>query len=264
MPAIDLPKVRARAAALAEQLSDMPALLANVHALLEDYADPARHLNRKPVEGAAPNVFGTPMPVVRTVVTALRKPAQASPPAALEALKGLWAAGSREERRIAAELAGVLAQLIPAEVQALIDRWLLEVESAETADALAEYAFGPLMLADPITHLQSVYHWVTHPQKWVRRFGLSTLGPLTKDRKWDDVQRALEVIRNVMAEADPDVRKAVAVVVRDLIPKGPAEVNRFLHEQALRPNNNTHWIIRTAMVKLSAEEQAEIVSLMRA
>jgi len=67
-----------------------------------------------------------------------------------------------------------------------------------------------------------------------------------------------------MAEADPDVRKAVAILVRDLIPKGPAEVNRFLREQALRPNNNTHWIIRTAMVKLSPEEQAEIVSLMRA
>jgi len=264
MPAIDLPKVRARAAAIAEQFSDRPALLTSVHSMLEDYADPARHLNRKPADGAPPNVFGTPMPVVRTIITALRKSVQASPPEALEVLNGLWAAGSREERRIAAELAGVLARAAPAEVQALIERWLLEVESAETADALAEHAFSPLMLADPTTQLQNAYRWVTHPQKWVRRFGLAALGPLTKDRKWDDVQRALEVIRNAMAEADPEVRKAVAVAVRDLIPKGPAEVNRFLREQALRPNNNTHWIIRTAMVKLSPEEQAEIVNLMRA
>jgi len=263
MPPIDLPGVRVRASAIAEQFSDPPACLASIHALLADYADPSHRASRKLADSAPPNALKTPAPVVRQIINALRQPARAAPQAALPLLKGLWAAGLREERRIAAELLGFVASHIPVEALALVEVWLPEVESAETADALAEHGLGPLALADPAAHVQYALRWVMHPLKWTRRFGLASLGPLVKDRQWDDVPGALGVVRAAMNDVEPEIRKAAASVLCDLLPKSPAEVNLFLREQAARSNPNTHLIVRAVMLRLTPEDQAELIKVMR-
>lgn len=264
MPAIDLPAVRLRAADIAALLPDIPAALAAIHTMLDDYADLTHRPSRMVAASGPQNALRTPMPILRALVTALREPAKASLPMGLELAQGLWAAGSREERRLAAELLGVLAPAAPTDAVTLIETWLPAIDSAETAAALGERAFAPLALAEPGKYLQSVRGWVAHPHKWVRRFGLAALGPLVRDKKWDDVPGALDALRGAMTEGETEVRKAVAAVLADLIAKSPLELARFLREQAVRPNNNTHWIIRTAMVKLPAEQQAEIVKVMRA
>lgn len=264
MSPIDLPNVRARAAAIAAQFSDPPAALKGARALLEDYADPSHRASQVLTDSAPTNTFKTPMPVVRAVITALRKPLLAEPLSALPVLQGLWAAGSREERRIAAELLGMAAPRVPAEALALLEGWLPEIEGSETADALAEHALGPLMVADPATHLRNAQRWVLSPHKWTRRFALAALRPLAKDRQWDGVPEALSVVRPAMDDAEAEVRKAAAAVLSDLLPKGPVEVQRFLREQAARVNHNTHWIVRTVLPRLSPQEQAEIVKVMRA
>ena len=260
---IDLPALRARAAAIAAHFSDPPALLAAVHSLLEDYADRSHRASQKLTDSAPPNALKTPMPVVRAVVTALRKPVKAEPQAALVVVKGLWAAGSREERRLAAELLGLAAPLVPGEALALVEQWLPEIESGETAAALAEYGFAPLLLADPVTHLRNIQRWVEQPQKWARCFGLAALRVLAKHKTWDNVPGALDVIASVMGEPEPEIRKAAAAALGDLIPKSTVEVSRFLREQAARSNHNTHWIIRAAMLKLPPEDQADIIKVMR-
>lgn len=260
---IDLPALRARAAAIAEQFAEPPALAAAVHSLLEDYADRSHRPSQKITDSAPPNVIKTPMPVVRAVITALRKPVKADPQAALAVVKGLWAAGSREERRIAAELLGLAAPLVPAEALALVEQWLPEIESGETAAALAEHGFAPLLLADPVTHLRNIQRWVEQPQKWERCFGLAALRALAKHKTWDDVPGALDAVSSVMADAEPEVRKAAAAALGELIPKSTAEVSRFLREQAGRVNHHTHWIVRAALSKLLPEDQAEIIKVMR-
>ena len=70
MPPIDLPTLRARAAAIAEKFSDPPALLAAVHSLLEDYADRSHRASPKLTDSSPQNTLKTPMPVVRAVITA--------------------------------------------------------------------------------------------------------------------------------------------------------------------------------------------------
>lgn len=260
---IDLPILRARAAALAEKFPEPPALLAAVHALLEDYADRAHRPSPKLTDSAPPNVLKTPMPVVRAVITALRQPVKAQPQAALVIVEGLWAAGSREERRIAAELLGFFAPLAPAEALAFVERSLVSVESGETAEALAHHGFAPLLLADPAAHLRNIERWVVQPQKWARCFGLAALGVLAKHKTWEDVPGALDAINNVMGDPEPEVRKAAAAALGGLVPKSKAEVSRFLREQAARPNHNIHLTVRAAMLKLDPDDQAEIVKVMR-
>jgi len=263
VPSIDLPILRARAAALAEKFPDLPALLAAVHSLLDDYADRSHRASPKLTDSAPRNVLKTPMPVVRAVITALRQPAKAQPQAVLAVVAGLWAAGTREERRVAAELLGFAAPLVPAEALAFVERSLATTESGETAEALAHYGFAPLLLADPATHLRNIERWMTQPQKWARCFGLAALGVLAKHKAWEDVPGALDAINSVMSDAEPEVRRAAAAALGDLIPKSKAEVSRFLREQAARPNHNTHLIVRAVMLKLGPDDQAEIIKVMR-
>jgi hypothetical protein len=261
---IDPAALRARAAALAEQAADPQGLAAAVRALLDDYAERAHRVSPA-LAGAAPtNAYKAPAPVVRAVVAALRRFAKTSPHAALDDLRALWAGGSREERRIAAELLGVTAPHAPEPALALIETWLLEIESGETAAALAEKGLAPLLLADPAARLRNVQRWATLPQKWARCFALAALGVLARHPTWEDVPGALDVIAHVMGEGDPDVRKAAAEAISALIPKSTVEVSRFLREQAARVNHNTHLIVRGAMRKLPAAEQAEIIRVMRA
>jgi hypothetical protein len=202
-------------------------------------------------------------PVLRAVVMALRAPALANPAAALEMAGQLWKNGSREERRIAAEVLGQVALPRAEAALALIEAWAPRIEGPETADALAEYALGPLMLADPPRYLAEARRWVTFPQKWVRRFGLAALMPLIHDRQWDNVPSALAVVRLTMADIDGDVRRAAIAALEGLARKSPSEVGQFLREQASKTNSHTGAIIRGAMAALDPEEQTEIFKILK-
>jgi len=262
MPAIDPAALRARTAVLTERVYDPPALAAGVRGLLDDYADRTHRASPKLTGSAPSNSFKTPAPVVRAIVSALRGFAKTSPHAALDMVKAIWAGGSREERRIASELLGRAAPLVPDKTLALVESLLPSLESGETTDALAEHGFGPLMLANPAMHLPNARRWAQSPHKWTRRFGLSALKPLLRDKKWDNVPGALDVVRGVMADPEPEVRAAVSSVLRDLIPKSPVEAGRFLREHAERGDHNTHFIIRTALASLTPTTQTEIARIM--
>jgi hypothetical protein len=263
MPPIDPTVLRARTAALAGQMTDPAAAAAGVRRLLENYADLTHRPSPKVATSAAANEYKVPAPVMRAIVNALRGPAQANPRAGLALAAALWVGGSREARRVAAELLGQAAPAAPAEALALIEAWVPQLEGAETADALAELGLGPLMRAEPGRYLEDARRWVKHPGRWVRRFGLAALMPLVKDRQWDNVPGALAVVRQVMTDGDAEVRKAAAAVLTGLGPKSPAEVAVFLREQALRSNNNTHWIIRNSLGGVGEAARAEIIKLMR-
>jgi hypothetical protein len=264
LPPIDPARLRTRTEALAASFEDAGRLAAGVRNLLDDYADRTHRPSPRVVTSSVDNAYKAPGPVVRAIVTALRPAALARPEAALAAAAKMWAGGSREERRIAAEVLGAVATRRPAEVLAQIEGWLPQIETGETADALAEYGLGPLIRAEPARYLEAARHWVVHPKKWVRRFGLAALMPLVADKEWDNVPAALGVIRAVMREPDGEVRRAAAAALEGLGPKSPGEISRFLREFAEHSNANTSWIVRNALPGLGAAEQAEIIRLLRA
>ncbi|MEP7359010.1 MAG: DNA alkylation repair protein [Anaerolineales bacterium] len=264
MPPIDPARLRTRTDALAALFNDSARLAVALRNLLDDYADRTHRPSPRVVTSSVDNAYKTPGPVVRAIVTALRPPAQAQPEAALAGAALMWAGGSREERRIAAEVLGAVANRRPEQVLALIESWLPQIETGETADALAEFGLGPLIRAEPARYLEAAQGWVAHPKKWVRRFGLAALMPLVADKAWDNVPAALAIIRPVMRESDGEVRRAAAAALEGLGPKSPAEISRFLREYATHSNTNTSWIVRNALPGLGAAEQAEIIRVLRA
>jgi hypothetical protein len=67
-----------------------------------------------------------------------------------------------------------------------------------------------------------------------------------------------------MTEADPALRQSVSAALRALAGRNPAEVTRFLREQATRPDHNTHFIVRAVLRALPEEAQAEVIRALRA
>lgn len=263
MPPIDPAVLRRRTAALPGKFPDAAAVATRVRRLLDEYADRTHRASAVVVSSTAGAAYKAPAPVVRAITNALRAPLRTDPAAARRTVAAIWAGGSMEERRIAAELLGQVALADPAATLALIDTWAPQIESGDTADVLAEEGLGPLMLANPPLYLEHARRWVTSPLRWVRRFGLAALLPLVNDRQWDNVPAALTVLRPAMGEGDGEVRRAAAAVLERLGPKSPAEVSRFLREQAVRANANTQWIIRNALGGLGDADQAEIIRLLR-
>lgn len=263
---IDPSQLRLQAAEVAVRLAVNPVeCAAAVHRVLDDYADRSHRYSPKLAERTAPiPTFKTPPPVVRAILTALRKPAQQAPAEALETAKHLWAKGSREERRIAVELLGLVALRLPTEALALIEGWVPELESATTADEVAELALSPLLPSDPPGHLYRARQWLKQPNKWARYFGVMVIAALAKVRQWDDVPSALDILRGLMTESDPSVRQAVITALNGLAPRDLNTMTRFLREHARRSNHHTHTILRATLKALPTAEQAELVKMMRA
>lgn len=262
MPPIDPAVLRERVNAIAGKFPDAAEVAAKTRALLDDYADRSYRASPRLSSTVLDNTYRAPAPVVRALAMALRSPMQNQAPAALPVIHAIWQGGSREERRLAAELLGHIILAVPGEALGLIELWLPTVESTETADALAELGLGPLLRASPrqVAHLK---RWIGHTRKWARRFTVAALMPLVKEPGWDNIPAALEIIRPVMADADAEVRHITVEVLRGLAAKSPREIAYFLREQATRPNHHSHWVVRSAMLALPTQDQTAITRALR-
>lgn len=260
---IDPVQLRARAKAIAALLGEPAACELAIHRLLDDYADRTRRVSPRLADSMPANSLNVPPPVMRAVIAALRGPAQASPINTHAVARLLWQRRSREERRLAAELLGFAAPYLPDEAVNVIELWLPEIESDVTADAVAEFALHPLLLSDPYAFLQRAGRWMGQHKKWVRRFGVSVITALAKDRRWEDVPAALDLLKPLMVESDPVVRSAVIQALNALIPRNPLVVSRFLHEHALRSNHHTHAILRATLDALPEDDRRDLVRVMR-
>lgn len=260
---IDPAALRTQTEALKTYLDD-PALLAlKVRGLLDDYAQ-RTHRPSPRLAGKLPvQSLKTPPPVMRAISQTLRDGTRSAPSTLLNAARAIWAGGSREERRIAAELLGHATTTTPEKTLLVIEACLPEIESADTADALAEHGLSPLVKLNPATYLAQAQGWAKSSHKWTRRFALAVLYPLLRDKKWDSVPGALEVVSQVMTDPESDVRAAAVTALSGLAPKSPVEVGRFLRQQANNPHHNVQNIIRLTLARLAPEIRAEVERVMR-
>ena len=244
---------------------DQPATLAlKVRGLLDDYAERAHRLSPRLAGNLPASSLRTPAPVMRAISLSLREGTRTSPSTLLNAARAIWAGGSREERWIAAELFGHAALITPENTLLVIEACLPELKSADSADALAQHGLGPLVKTHPAPYLAQARDWAKSNHKWTRRFALAVMFPLLKDKKWDGVPAALEVVSQVMTDPESDVRSAAVIVLSGLAPKSPTEVGRFLRQQSNNPHHNVQNIVRLTLARLDSDVRAEVERVIRA
>lgn len=265
MPPIDPALLRAQSAALAAKFGDPDALLGDLRHLLIDYADTSRHRRSTalPAERTTREEFGTPPPVLRAVVNALRKRVAAAPLASLVFIERLWRDGSREEQRLATEFLALAAPGAPDAALGVVETWLPGLDDPDAAEALATLGCARLMRADPRARLKDARRWLAVENEFVRLFGVMTLAALARDKTFHDPIALLDPLNGLMSESAPDMRKAVAAALREITANGQVEVARFLREFAQVADPATRWIVRHGMSRLTPELQSDIESLIK-
>jgi hypothetical protein len=263
MPAIDINRVRAEAAAIAQLYGDPDNFLASVREFFQSHSAPIYRQSSVVIVNAPLKTYGTPAPVLRTLVNALRKYAVRYSEHTLMMAERLWAEPVREQRTLAVELLGLTVAARPEETAATMGRWLTALDDLELIDLLATQVGGPWLMGDLWGRLEQVRRWVNSPHKHQRRFGVMALSPLAKARNFGDVSSVLEVMTGVMRESDLEVRKSVAHVLRDLSIHGPGEVARFLSGWADTVDKNTNWIVRHSLEKLDEDSRVHITNIAR-
>ncbi|HRE28645.1 MAG TPA: DNA alkylation repair protein [Anaerolineales bacterium] len=260
---IDVPALRARAKAVAARLDDPRACAAEIRKLFRDLADHSRRLNQRPVGGRLDEQLRTPAPVIHEMGVALRVPVQRNPAAAAELANALWAAGSREERRLASDILGILASGSPDEVLQQLEALLPRCDGAEIVDALVLGAFKPLLLREPGQALVVARRWTLQRNKWLRRAAALSVYTLAQDARWDDLPGMFEILRKLATDSDPTVRPAVVDALRAMTAARPLDVRPFLHEQAVRNDHNSRFLVRTVMKLLPTDWQSDLVRDLR-
>jgi len=263
MPAVDLPRVRRQAIDLAGCLSQPLVFRSALRQILEETSNRAYRAGPRIIADAPPRGYHTPKPVLRELASALLEPASYSPHAALETAGLLWPARIFEEQFVAAQLLGLAAPGLPEEALKCIEAWLPDLDSDHLADGLAGGGFCPLVRLNPVRYLGVARGWTASPHKWTRRLAVATLLPLARDRNFENVPAILDVLKEVMADPVPAVRKAAVQVLLALGPRSPAEVSRFLREKLRYRNRHTAWIIERVLPALDEEARASLTALLR-
>ena len=110
------------------------------------------------------------------------------------------------------------------------------------------YGIEPIVHSNPQLVLQLSEKWIKDKNKWIRRFAVVTLRGYKRIQITDKV---LGILNSVMKEDEPDVKKAVSWILREITKKNPDEVAKFLMKSAKSsPSKDTKWIIKDGIKKL--------------
>ncbi len=210
-----------------------------------------------------PNIgkhYGVPKPLLWTIASEFRKFATKNETKALTLLKTIWNEGSYEAKQIVGKSLEKFGPKNPKDTLHFISSLLPDIDNWSVCDCLAMYAVEPIVCSNPELVLPFSEKWIKDKNKWIKRFGVVTLRGYKKIPVADKVFRILDL---VMKENEPDVKKAVSWILREIAKKNPNEVAKFLTKWAkTNPSNNTKWIIKDGMKKLSNDEQKKILGLL--
>ena len=204
---------------------------------------------------------GVPKPVLWVIVLQVGKFIQKEPIKAEVLLKTIWNEGSYEAKQIAGKSIEKFSPKNPKLCLDFISSALPDIDNWSVCDCLAMYGIEPIVYSNPQLVLQLSEKWIKDKNKWIRRFAVVTLQGYKKIQITDKV---LEILDSVMKEEEPDVKKAVSWILREITKKNPYEVAKFLMKSAkASPSKHTKWIIKDGLKKLSNNEQKMILEMLK-
>jgi hypothetical protein len=202
MPAIDLSRLKTQAALLAENFSNHPLFIHQLHELLELYtnhtmraAQVARHLSLP--------TYHTPAPVLRQIERELVPLADQFPSKAVLLAYELWKDGSLESRLLAARLAGMIP---PASAIPLLSRfpgWLAHSTDKEVRQALVTDSFARIRRENPGAFFMLLEEWLRSPRPAWQVWGMQALIPLLKDPDFQNLPAVFRILRPAILAAGP-------------------------------------------------------------
>lgn len=247
---------------LAELVNDPDALAGDLSRGLAALADAEYLAGQQRIAPGIGRIFGVRWPLLAAVERGFRNATRdvSSGPLLFVAdrlfrepeLEPRWFAFGILERTIRAE---------PERTWQLLRRAAREAGDWITVDSLA-HPYGAGIAREP-------YRWaeleqlVFSPSRWERRLVGSTIATMTHGRRSsgrvpDLPARALELLRQLMGDAEPDVQKALAWAYRSLAQLDVDATTRALRDEAdlavATSDGHRAWVIRDTLAKLATAD----------
>ena len=261
-----LPAARALGHALADHLDDPRGLAQAARSGLVTLADPACRTGQRLVAPGIGPTLGVRTPLLDAVAAGFRREVRGIGPARLlVAAEALADDEIRELRWLAIHVLGWIVAADPERSWQVIRQLGRDADDWITVDTLAGVTASGI-LAEP-------YRWAELEQlvysrsRWERRLVGSTIANLPhrghpSGRSASTVGRGLDLVGQLIGDAEPDVQKALSWALRNLARVDPAPVVAFCRAQALAAaataDGSRAWVLRDTVAKLPAAEGAAI------
>ena len=234
--------------------------------ILKCYVDKEATKNYQRIIPDTGKFYGVPKPILWVIASEIGSFIKKEPTKAEVFLKTIWTEGSYEAKQIAGKS---IEKFSPKNQKLCLDFIsfaLPDIDNWSVCDCLAMYGVTPIVYSNTQIVLPLSEKWIKDKNKWIRRFGVITLLGYKRIMVTDKV---FGILDSVMKEYEPDVKKAVSWILREITKKNPDEVSKFLTKWASKPacrqagpNKDTKWIIKEGMKKLSNNEQKKILKLL--
>jgi 3-methyladenine DNA glycosylase AlkD len=254
-------------ARLADLTADPDAFVAAVRKGFAGIADPTYVEGIRSVTPGLGPVLGVRLPLMDAAHKAFRKGTRRTPSTLLlDCVDRLLADDLREPRWFGMWNLGRLLPAEPERTWQLLRRAAREADEWISVDTLARpFAEGILREGRRWAELERLVHSTS---RWERRLVGSTLATMPHvkgipgGRDPVVVQRGLDLVGELIGDAEPDVQKALSWALRTFAPLNEAAVIRFVSAEAAtaRATDDGHraWVIRDTLPKLPAEEAARL------
>ena len=251
---------------LAEHVHDPAAFVRAVDDALRQLADPVYLEGSHGVVPTLGPTHGVRWPLLAAILRGFKAETRRERPSTLlDLATALLAEPMVEAHWIAFGLLDRTVRIEPERSWQQLRRAAAQASDWATVDALA-HPFGRGILAEP-------YRWaeleqlVFSPSRWERRLVGSTIATIPHVERGPGrepivVQRGLELLGQLIGDAEPDVRKALSWAYRTLaqldLPATVEQLRREAAQAAATDDGHRAWVIRDSLSKLPAPVAQEL------
>ena len=257
---MDKQKIQEKTKELLEKAGKPKEFTRGLQELFKSYMDKDATKNYQRIIPDTGKFYGVPKPVLWVIASEIDSFIKKESTKTEVLLKTIWNEGSFEAKQIAGKSIEKFSPKNPKLCLDFISSALPNIDNWSVCDCLAMYGVTPIVYSNPQIVLPLSKKWINDKNKWIRRFGvISLLGY----KRIEVTDKVFEILDSVMKEDEPDVKKAVSWILREITKKSPDEVAKFLTKWAkTNPNKDTKWIIKDGMKKLIIEKQKSILQLL--
>ncbi len=258
MPAIDLAKLNAQAALLADLFNQPAAFIRELREVLESYVN--RTLRTK--DAVAPSstlpTYRTPNVILRRIESELSPLAKKDADQALELADELWDVGYLETHLLAAFLLGHIS---PEEDRLLarLTVWTQKVRDANVRTSLLTHSLARLRKENPKEFLALVTEWLYPHREQFWNNGLQALLPLVESPNFENLPPIFNLIEPIIIAAPTHLQKDIQNIVTALYQDAPTETSYFLKNLIKKSENpQTKILLRRILPSLPLPLQKKI------
>ena len=229
MPAIDLARLKKKAAQLTDLFGRPDEFVRALRDMLDFYVNRTRRDEGATAPSSVLETYRTPPAILKQIENELAPLAASRPNEALELADRLWDEGWLETRLLAASLLG----RIPPQEERLLARltaWASQVRDPSVRSVLLTTSLARLRKETPGRFLALTGEWLKPERQKLWPHGIQALIPLIRDPNYNNLPPIFEILEDVVEAAPALIQNELIELLDALYEDSPTETIHFLQD----------------------------------